>query len=507
MANGSSMIAVLSDIHIGTDENTCWYQTKDHEPYLVAALEFIADQGMFQELVLLGDLVDTWTYAPSVKPPTMTDIIAKNQNVLGSSGALAKVVKAVPKVTYLLGNHDGTLTPADIAALQNSVGAVQMVDQVHVLTGSSGKKTVFTHGHYWTMFNAPDQTSDAPWKPLPVGHFVTRAFSYMMAKQLQGTNKTVADFPNMGYPQGFNLWDFLWALFSTFPAVPDIASLLLNYVLKESNGMTDQDQIILPGGATTTIADVRPHYANLFDDWVNKEGSVKNAGRAALADSSGEWLAWFAQKVAIEQSADLVVMGHTHTPVGGLGISPINYFNNGYQCASVPDMLRPTNPAMFNFTAVDLDQPTAELFLVKPNGYDVDLATVPALPSAVIQPPALGDFSSFVRIVNKSGRDLTLTASGASQGYWVVPPPKTIKAGGRGDCWLQDNVGAEGSAGTFSYQGAGDFSVSCPFGASPNTVSGAGGNFVAKSGTGDWLSKGSVPSWQHPLQVIFTVGG
>jgi UDP-2,3-diacylglucosamine pyrophosphatase LpxH len=503
MANGSSMVAVLSDIHIGSNKDTCWYQQSVHEQYLVAALEFIADQGMFQEVVLLGDLVDTWTYAPSVPPPSMADIIAQNPNVLGPAGALAKVVKAVPKVSYLLGNHDGTLTAADIAALQNSVGGVEMVDQVHVLPGpSSGRKTAFTHGHYWTMFNAPDPRS--PWNTLPVGHFVTRAFSYMMAKQLERTGGTVADLPNMGYPEGFDLWDFLWALFRFFPEVPDIASLLLTYVCGAA-GMSDGERITLPDGSVTTVADAKPNYTSLFDDWVQKEGSVKNAGRAALADSSGEWLAWFAQKVAIENSADLVVMGHTHTPVGGLAISPVNYFNSGFECASVPDLTRPTNPALFNFTVVELDGPSAEIWQVKPGSFDVVLSEVPVTASVIV-PPAI-DFSCYVRILNNGGQDLTLTASGASQGYWPVPPPQTIKAGGRGDCWLQDDVGGEGSAGTFSYHGAGDFSVGCPFGAVKNSVSGAGGNFVAKSGAGDWLPRGSVPDWQHPLQVTFTVGG
>ncbi len=505
MANGTT-VAVLSDIHIGDNSNTCWYQASVHEPYLVAALDFIAENSeMFQEVVLLGDLVDTWTYAPWVTPPTMADIIAKNPNVLGNSGALAKVVKAVPKVTYLLGNHDGTLTQADITALQNSVGQIEMVDQVHVLAGPSGHRTVFSHGHYWTMFNAPDPNS--PWNTLPVGHLVTRAFSYMMAKKLEGTNKTVADFPNMGYPDGFNIIDFLESLYPSFST--DIASLLLNYVLKESGGMTDQDSITLPGGATTTIAEAKPHYANLFDDWVKKEnGSVKNAGRAAMADGSGNWLAWFAQQLAIQQSADLVVLGHTHTPIGGLGISPINYYNNGFECAPVPDLL--SKASLFTFTVVDLDQPAAELFSVAPSTsnpgtYDVDMASVHTLPSPFSRRRSTSPATSGSS--NKSGHPLTLTGSTASQGYWPVPPPQAIPAGGRGDAWLQDDVGGIGSAGTFSYQGAGDFSVSCPTGAVKNSVSGAGGNFVARSGASDWGAKGSVPDWDHPLQVIFTVGG
>jgi hypothetical protein len=138
--------AIFSDVHIGNNANTCWYQKSIHEPYLLAALNWVAQHAdMFQEVVLLGDLVDIWTYPPSVRPPSMADIIAANPNVLGPGGALAKVVAAVHKVTILLGNHDGTLTQADIAALQSAVGPVQLVDAVHVLTGASGVQRARQH--------------------------------------------------------------------------------------------------------------------------------------------------------------------------------------------------------------------------------------------------------------------------------------------------------------------------------------------------------------------------
>ena len=488
---------VLSDVHIGNNSPTCWYQAHVHEPYLTHAFDWIVkNAGMFQEVVLLGDLVDTWTYPPSVQPPSMAEIIAANENVLGPNGALARVVKAVPKVTFLLGNHDGTLTGGDIAALQHSVGAIDLVDAVHVVSGSTGRRTVFSHGHYWTMFNAPDDHS--PWDTLPVGHFVTRAFSYMMANKLP-PGKTVADEPNMGYPLGFDFLQFLRSLGPTMR--PDIAALLLDYT-STASGMPETLPIVLPHGEKTTIQEAKDKYADLFTRWVAKEnGSVMNAARAALADGSGEYLAWFAQQLAIQQSADLVVMGHTHTPVGGLSISPVNYYNNGFECASVPD----NPPKLFNFTVVDLEAASAEIMMVNHGDYAISVAPIPALPSVVL-PPAM-DFSCYVRILNRTGQTLQLSGTSAAEGYWAAPPPRSIPAGGRGDGWLQDYPGAEGSAGAFTYSGTGEFKVNCPTGFSSNTASGAGGNFIARSGSGDWGSRGSVPFWGHPLQVIFTVGG
>ncbi len=490
--------AILSDIHIGNNANTCWYQSKVHEPYLVAALDWVVNNAAtFGEVVLLGDLVDTWTYPPRTRPPSMADIIAANPNVLGPDGALARVVKAVPKVTFLLGNHDGTLTQGDITALQTAVGPIQKVDPVHVLTGTTGTRTVVSHGHYWTMFNAPDDRS--PWDTLPVGHFVTRAFSYLMDGTLQ-PGQTVADLPNMGYPSGFKLEDLLKSLGPDMK--PDLAGLLLDYVTTAAK-MPQAEPILLPDGNTTTIADAKRIYADLFTRWVTKEnGSVLNAARAALADDSGDYLAWFAQRLAIQQNADLVVMGHTHTPIGGLTVSPINYYNSGFECVAVPD----NPPKEFTFTIVDLESASAELMQVQHGDYAISVAPVPALPSVVL-PPAI-DFSCYVRILNHGSEPLTLTGSSAAEGYWVVPP-QTIPAGGRGDGWLQDDSGLHGSEGTFTYSQGGtplQFSVSCPTGLSRNTASGAGQNFVARSGSGDWGLRGQVPTAGHPLQVLFTVG-
>lgn len=489
---------VLSDIHVGNNANTCWYQSNVHEPYLVAACDWIVrNAGNIREVVLLGDLVDIWTYPPSVRPPSMAEIIAANPRTLGPGGALAKVVEAVPKVSFLLGNHDGTLEVADYIALEESVGPIQWAMAVHVLTGASGARTAFSHGHHWTMFNAPDETSR--WNTLPVGHFVTRAFSFMMANRLN-PGQTVADLANLGYPNGFDLGQFLNSL--SFHSKLDIASLLLDYVATVAQ-MPQTLPIVLPNGDTTTIEEAKSVYAGLFERWVdNADGSVVNAARAAWADNSGDSLAWFAQQLAIKNSADLVVFGHTHAPIGGLTISPTNYYNSGFECATVPD----NPPQLFTFTYVDLESASAEIMMVDHGTYEIGVAPVHPMSSVVLWP--WQDFSCYVRIINESAEPLRLTGVSAAHGYWPVIPTQTIEPGGRGDGWLQDYPGAEGSEGTFTYtQGDRElrFSVSCPTGLWSNTASSPGNNFAARSGSGDWGWPGSVPWFGHPLQVIFRV--
>ena len=58
---------------------------------------------------------------------------------------------------------------------------------------------------------------------------------------------------------------------------------------------------------------------------------------SATADRRGEDLAYFAQRLALRTASDLAVMGHTHGAISGLGISPVNYVNNGYECVARPD--------------------------------------------------------------------------------------------------------------------------------------------------------------------------
>ncbi len=489
----SNTAVVFSDVHIGTNVPTTWYQASVHEPYLIAALEWVVqNRQSVQELILLGDLFDLWTYPPATQPPSVGDIIDANPNTLGQGGALANAIAAVPRATYLLGNHDGQPTPADISTIQQSVGNIQLGDPVHVLTGSTGVRTVFSHGHLWTMFNAPDPTS--PWNTLPVGHFVTRAFAYQMSNLLK-PGQTVADLKNMGAPDGFDLWSFISSIhwYQQF----DVAGALLDYCSNVS-GMPESLSVVLPDGSVSSIDDAKQKFADLFSRWVTLEGSTSTAIRAAMADAAGQYLAWFAQRLAIQQSADLVVMGHTHTPVGGLTISPTNYINNGFECASIPD----TPPKEFTFTVVDLDAATAEIFQVAKgtSGIEISEFPAPALNTVVI-PPAM-DFSSYVRITNTTSQTLTRTALSSQEGTWVVPPPAMIAPGERIDAWLQDDVGTSGSEGSVSYSGT-TFSFSCPTGIFPNTVSGP--SFIARTGASGWQSPGQVPRWGHPLQVRYTV--
>lgn len=492
-------VVVLSDVHIGNNTSTCWYQSRVHDPYLVAALRWIVENaGSIREVILLGDLVDLWTYPPSVRPPSMQEIIDANPAIFGRDGALAEVVRAVPRVSFMLGNHDGTLGEEDIAALRRAVGPITLVDPVYVLTGASGARTVFSHGHHWTMFNAPDPAS--PWGSLPIGHFVTRALSYRMVERLE-SGQTVADVPKWGTPetpelivrflQGFN------------PRKQDQLGPLFLDGWREVAGMPADMPIHLPSGlGTTTMAQARTAYPYLFARWLERErGVLIDAVRTGLADVDGKFLAWFAQRLAIEHSADLVVFGHTHVPVYGLIASPIAYFNSGFECVPTPD----NPPEAFTFTVVDLDEPQAQIMTVDRATCLVRGMFGQRMLSAVAKG---SDYSCYVRILNEGPEPLTRVDLQATLGTWVVPPPQEIPANGRGDGWLEDKrLSPAGSQGAIAYRTPGGrtlhFTFQCPT-ARFNRVSGPGNRFRTRVGAGDWGRQGEVKRVGEPLQVIFT---
>jgi len=127
-------IIILSDIHIGDNSPTCWYQKSVHEPYLAAILKWVIDNAQdVSELVLAGDVIDTWTYPFNVRPPVFTEIAAKNPNIFGLQGWLARALDALGgAVTYISGNHDMSVTEA-VSPLSRA--------QADIVSGFPGKIT------------------------------------------------------------------------------------------------------------------------------------------------------------------------------------------------------------------------------------------------------------------------------------------------------------------------------------------------------------------------------
>ena len=549
---------VLSDIHIGDNAATCWYQDRVHFPYLEGVLRWIvARRESVREVIFLGDTFDFWTYEPARQPPVMSEIIAANPRLLRAGGPLAELVTALPgRVRLLPGNHDENLTQADIAKLNHSLTGnpntgIQLVTQPWiVLTGASGARTLLEHGHRWCMFNAPDPKSK--WKELPVGQFVSRGIAYRVLNDPKYKGKTAAELPVSGNGDMDLTGADLRVILSKYNDQRDlnIVEELLDFVHRKTHLPRDE-AIRMPGPSRSSLKHARGVFAGLFADWARREGRGQNprgswrkpggwnALRAVAADATGEDLAWFAVRQALNTHADLVVMGHTHTPIKGLEVAPlgVEYVNSGFECPSVPDTAKGVKE--FTFAYVDLEAPSAKLIAAQKVGGRIVFAPSSARKAPVVVPQRKDfpppfdkmrfmDFSCYVRIENRSKTALSLVPNSAqsNKGIWVVKPPKDIPAGGRADIWLQDKLGPQGSDGSFTYTDGRSnlkFTFRCPTplalpGPIANHVSadvtqrsrgtppsGLVINYEARAGNDPWRPRG-IAALGHPVQMRCVVG-
>jgi UDP-2,3-diacylglucosamine pyrophosphatase LpxH len=507
-------IAILSDIHIGDNTPTCWYQKSFHEPYLLAALDWVIDNAAtVEELILLGDLVDFWTYPPDREPPSFRMIMEANPLIFGPTGKLSQVLNALGgKVSYLHGNHDIDLTQAELDLIVSPQGyKITLRDDIYYPLAPD-RRILCTHGHHFTIFNAPDRLTRLH---MPVGHFVTRAVAFLMHHTLK-PGETVADLPGNGAPSGMS--GFV-ALFASILADPNplkrvletnLPRLLLE-AIQGVTGIPDDEVIHLPGGQLVRFGEAKTMYAGLLHQWVMTGGGgsvldgILYASKSALADNDGTYLAWFAQRLAFETGSLLVATGHTHAAKVGIHGSGLRYMNCGYECPAKPDIASPLKH--FNFGVVDTRMLVTDVRRVNRTGDEYFVSRDEVGPDAIVFAPAQ-DFSCYLTIHNPTPLAWTLTASHAGNSYYVVPPPVRLEAGRTAHVWIQDYVGLHGADGYLRYAPESaqsrvkplDLAFDCPTGVYRNIVSSTY-PFYARSGDGGWGGQGEVPDWGHPLFV------
>ena len=499
-------IIVLSDIHIGDNSPTCWYQKSVHEQYLLTIFDWVvANAADVSELVLAGDVVDTWTYPFNVQPPSFATIASKNPNVFGPQGGLARVLDVLGgAVTYIPGNHDMLVTEADVALVTSPGGHHLRFSKKNYNPGDDSRVLVM-HGNDFTMFNAPDLTTK--WAPLPVGHFVTRIIATYWQSHLP-PGKNVSEIKDQGYPNGINLLSIIENALKNLDL--SVSAALIDGIAGKE-GVSESQSIELANGSKTTLSEVKTVYNKLFSRWVAENGGGGDgllvAAKAALADYNASYMGWFAQRQAFSSNAQLVVMGHTHVPISGLTGSLVSYINSGFMCPSTADM--PNQD--ISFVVVDKDSLATQIKQVirQANG-SFAINPCPAPTTSIVIAPFM-DFSCYVLIDNSQNtQNLTLVSSHVGNGHFINLP-QHIAARSLATLWLQDypNITPpHGSDAIVEYR-ADDgtkyvFNFDCPTGIYPNSCSG-GSSFQAKAGDGVWLPPGQVPKTGHPLFVNFKV--
>jgi UDP-2,3-diacylglucosamine pyrophosphatase LpxH len=531
-------IVVLSDIHIGTNGPTSWYQKDYHEPYLKAIFDEIINGKSWaeeiSELVLLGDIVDLWTYPAEDIPPSFDEIMRANPAIFGPSGSLSQVLTALKgNVTYVRGNHDMTITQADLDKIDNPNYKIKLCpDDIYIPLGS---KTLFTHGHIFTMFNAP-YTNNNPIAPLPLGHFVTRAIATWRAKQIHDgvfpgvTN--VAQLKDSGAPDGMSeLFPISLIRDLIKHGDPSIARILLEAVQNKTK-IDDQQIVRVSSNLSLTFAQAKQIYQKLFTEWQEREGGGQDgllvAGKGVYADYDGTYMGWFAQRLALQKGVDCVVTGHTHIALEGLSDSCIKYLNAGFNCPYLPvSYQRDQHPT---FIAVSPDGSGGVVHVVKSpegDGFIFDSShpgTTYIVDKVDYSPSPGGNFSCYVQIDNRnieSHGDLVRESYGVTKstfppgqdcGHYINLPPEIIKVGEWGRFWIQDYPGPHGAEGWVTYKDKNGVSIKftygCPTGsydnyASSSSEGGAYFRVFTKVGSTNEEWQEMVVQKSHPLHISF----
>ena len=367
-----SRMVFISDVHIGIDAVTNWYQRAFHEPMLIAAFEWVIGQGAaIDELILLGDVVDQWCYRPDVQPPSFAAIRAANPAILGSvDGAIARALDALGgKVTWVAGNHDLAVGADDVATIVDSKGrSPTFVTDFPYLPAAGAGEVACAHGHQFSVFNAPDP--ETALAPIPLGHVVTRLSSLWSVQHLTA-GQTVIDRAGSGEPSG---WPFDKVEAGTIPldviegkaTLPDV---VVRGLLK-ATGTDASLPITMLDGSVVTAGAMMAAYGDLYHRFANAKafpgaGYGDLAHLFALTDTDlRNTLAHFASEVG-KRGHRVVVFGHTHAPADAQQRPMIGedslYGNSGFNCPARPDFDDAAHPRRPTFLEVVHDSDARRL--------------------------------------------------------------------------------------------------------------------------------------------------
>lgn len=283
----------VSDIHLGAKRTPLpgryqydWLSPGESDSF-ADFINHIGDNvGMYEELVILGDMFDTWICPVDEIPPTVKEIAAAHPRVIAS----LKELEGKLPVLYFPGNHDMEVTENDITNLFGN--AVTYGGRAQFNSQFRNGRILAEHGSAYTLFNAPDPVSD-PARRLPIGYFISRIVATHEAKTGNDRRHVFSYIDDMLEALG-----------------PQTLATSVLAALSEEAGLGDNAKIKM-GGATNgemTIEQAKQKYANIYQQWEQRGSGV--AFKALMAEIS--YLGDIADNLCKSSGTRVVIFGHTH---------------------------------------------------------------------------------------------------------------------------------------------------------------------------------------------------
>jgi UDP-2,3-diacylglucosamine pyrophosphatase LpxH len=272
----------ISDIHLSSEDiyknhsDIAWFKPEKHKKRLINFIDnaIIAKENTIKDVILLGDIFNTWICPAAVTPPSYQKIFDANKDILDR---FQKIIKSGVNLFYTNGNHDFDLAPAEIGDRIKGIRAIK-----YYRTGRIHAE----HGNRFDIYNKPDFITD-PAYGKPIGYFISR-----LVASAGGREIGILDLPN-----------FIDDIVEAAVTDQNIFSSIIEG-LGERVNMGDDDKIQMPNGREITIGDLKQRYEKLSDVYSKRE---------LVADLfQRRYLNGPADRLCQKYDFNVVVFGHTH---------------------------------------------------------------------------------------------------------------------------------------------------------------------------------------------------
>jgi len=326
---GRKMVIAISDIHLG--QNNDYAEFNKNRPALKTFLTKMKSAPNVKELVIVGDLFDEWfipatvdTYGGGTQKEFLDKIVNNNKDIITAVDDLSKTQDFV--VTYVPGNHDLTITNAEIAGILPKVKQIVETQGLGSYSPIGFPQAIMEHGHRYNMFCAPDPYSNAQIAKgsiLPPGYFFTRV------AVTSSREKTAPLYPiphiNPTYGSESQYLCYLYAamwegILKTFPVTQAFDD---KFIVTKINGFNENYALsdIMPYKKPDGTLDM-VLYHGIQDNWekIQTANNVKVHIRTSEAIVQANDVEYTDKMSNIQYFSDtktdtrIVLFGHTHVP-------------------------------------------------------------------------------------------------------------------------------------------------------------------------------------------------
>ena len=347
----------VSDLHIGINTESNWYQSEIHEKALKSFLRYIQKHGdEIMDVVVLGDWFDLWSYGSIETTPGIIKILERNQNLFtkqsDKSGDFISAMEAIQgHFRFVNGDHDMTVELKELNRWLRDRSDVEIYpgfgDNIQksalgntFYRGKEGKIWA-EHGHLYDLLNKPALMAENPYKPLPIGYYIARVEADYSLKKIDSLHKpNVSHLKGAGNPCYRNLRIGFKEIAEQVVSEikkgkePNIAKIVLDMMLRFNVTKKLEFNLKGIGGKHAAFETVE----NFFPGLLNTKNFYEDL-REAEVNFTG--LGCFVRRHFREnRNSRVVLMGHTHDPrmvISHIGEDRM-YINTGYFCPSLHDM-------------------------------------------------------------------------------------------------------------------------------------------------------------------------